>query len=59
MNGAVYFNHGKESGPWGDKITRLADIARGRGFDAQSLDYRGLDAEGSERPVEWGLEFGS
>jgi len=45
MNGAVYFNHGKESGPWGDKITRLADIARGRGFDAQSLDYRGLDAE--------------
>jgi len=45
MNGAVYFNHGKESGPWGDKITRLADIARGRGFDAQSLDCRGLDAE--------------
>ena len=45
MNGAVYFNHGKESGPWGDKITRLADLARGRGFDAQSLDYRGLDAE--------------
>lgn len=45
MNGAVYFNHGKESGPWGDKITRLADVARGRGFDAQSLDYRGLDAE--------------
>jgi predicted esterase len=45
MNGAVYFNHGKESGPWGDKITRLADVARGRGFDAQSLDHRGLDAE--------------
>ena len=45
MNGAVYFNHGKESGPWGDKITRLADVARGRGFDAQSLDCRGLDAE--------------
>lgn len=45
MTGAVYFNHGQESTPWGDKITRLADIARGRGFDAQSLDYRGLDAE--------------
>jgi len=45
MNGAVYFNHGKESGPWGDKITRLADVARGRGFEAVSLDYRGLDAE--------------
>ena len=45
MNGAVYFNHGKESGPWGDKITRLADVARGRGFDAQSLDYSGMDAD--------------
>ena len=45
MNGAVYFNHGKESGPWGDKITRLADVARGRGFDVESLDYSGMDAE--------------
>ena len=43
MNGAVYFNHGKESGPWGDKITRLADVARGRGFEVQSLDYQGMD----------------
>lgn len=46
MTGAVYFNHGQESGPWGDKITRLADVARGRGFEALSLDYRGMaDAE--------------
>ena len=44
MNGVVYFNHGKESGPWGDKITRLADVARGRGFNAESLDYQGMDA---------------
>lgn len=43
MTGTVYFNHGKESGPWGDKITRLADVARGRGFEAQSLDYQGMD----------------
>ena len=43
MTGAVYFNHGKESGPWGDKITRLADVARGRGFDVVSLDYQGMD----------------
>jgi predicted esterase len=43
MTGTVYFNHGKESGPWGDKITRLADVARGRGFDVQSLDYQGMD----------------
>jgi alpha/beta superfamily hydrolase len=45
MTGAVYFNHGKESGPWGDKITRLAEIARSRGFKAESLDYIGMDAE--------------
>ena len=43
MAGAVYFNHGKESGPWGDKITRLADVARGRGFEVVSLDYQGMD----------------
>ena len=43
MTGAVYFNHGKESGPWGDKITRLADVARGRGFGVVSLDFQGMD----------------
>jgi predicted alpha/beta hydrolase family esterase len=43
MTGAVYFNHGKESGPWGDKITCLAEVARGRGFEVQSLDYQGMD----------------
>jgi len=35
----VCFAHGKESGPWGTKITRLAETARGRGFDVISLDY--------------------
>jgi alpha/beta superfamily hydrolase len=45
MNGTVFFNHGKESGPWGGKITRLAEVARDRGFDVESLDYRGMDAE--------------
>jgi predicted esterase len=45
MNGAVFFNHGKESGPWGDKITRLAETARSRGLDVESLDYTGMDVE--------------
>jgi pimeloyl-ACP methyl ester carboxylesterase len=40
--GAVYFNHGLESGPWGDKITRLAEIARARGLRAESIDYSGI-----------------
>lgn len=36
----VCFAHGKESGPWGLKITRLADVARMRGFEVISPDYR-------------------
>jgi predicted esterase len=35
----VYFAHGKESGPWGAKITRLAEIAKGKGFAVESPDY--------------------
>ena len=35
----VCFAHGKESGPWGSKITRLAEVARARGFDVISPDY--------------------
>lgn len=35
----VCFAHGKESGPWGTKITRLAEVARTHGFDVQSPDY--------------------
>lgn len=33
------FAHGKESGPWGTKITRLAEIARARGYEVISPDY--------------------
>lgn len=36
----VCFAHGKESGPWGTKITRLAEVARLHGFEAISPDYR-------------------
>jgi pimeloyl-ACP methyl ester carboxylesterase len=39
----VVFSHGKESGPWGKKISALAEVARSEGFDAHSVDYRGLD----------------
>ena len=35
----VYFSHGKESGPWGTKITRLAAIAKKLGCDVDSIDY--------------------
>ena len=38
----VYFSHGKESGPWGSKIKRLAVIAREEGFQVESIDYSDL-----------------
>lgn len=39
----VCFSHGKESGPWGTKIAAMADLARDRGLEVESLDYRGMD----------------
>lgn len=35
----VCFAHGKESGPWGTKITHLAQVAERRGFEVMSPDY--------------------
>lgn len=35
----VYFSHGKESGPWGSKIKRLANVAEGHGYSVDSIDY--------------------
>lgn len=37
--GVVYFAHGKESGPWGAKISRLAQVAEARGYLVKSPDY--------------------
>ena len=59
----VVFSHGKESGPWGSKITAMARVVREAGMAAESVDYRGLDdpaervrklialAGGLERPL--------
>jgi surfactin synthase thioesterase subunit len=41
--GVVYFAHGKESGPWGAKIKRLAQVAEARGFRVESPDYSEID----------------
>lgn len=38
----VYFAHGKESGPWGSKIIRLANIAKQHGYSVDSIDYSDL-----------------
>jgi predicted esterase YcpF (UPF0227 family) len=39
----VYFSHGKESGPWGSKIKRLAAIAQEYGYHVDSVDYTDKD----------------
>ncbi len=39
----VVFSHGQESGPWGRKISALAEVARSEGYEAHSVDYRGIE----------------
>ena len=43
MNRYVVFSHGKESGPWGNKISALAEVARDEGYEVESVDFRGID----------------
>ena len=51
----VCFSHGKESGPWGSKIQALAEIARAKAWDVESLDYQGMDDphERVDHLVDW------
>jgi predicted alpha/beta-hydrolase family hydrolase len=42
----VVFSHGKETGPWGSKITAMAEVVRGLGIALESVDYRGVDDPG-------------
>jgi pimeloyl-ACP methyl ester carboxylesterase len=39
----VVFSHGKESGPWGAKITAMAAAVRDLDLGVESVDYRGMD----------------
>ena len=38
----VVFSHGQESGPWGSKITAMADAVGAIGCRAESVDYQGM-----------------
>ena len=44
----VLFSHGQESGPWGTKIRAMADLDKGMGCAADSIDYQGI-ADPGER----------
>lgn len=37
------FSHGKDSGPWGAKITAMAEVARQAGANVESVDYQGIN----------------
>ena len=39
----VVFSHGKESGPWGSKISAMAQVVRDLNLAVESVDYRGMD----------------
>jgi alpha/beta superfamily hydrolase len=41
--GRVVFSHGRESGPWGSKITAMAAVVSAMGIAVESIDYRGMD----------------
>lgn len=55
----VVFSHGKESGPWGSKITAMAAVVRSLDCGVESVDYRGMDdpAQRVERLVAVGREL--
>jgi surfactin synthase thioesterase subunit len=57
--GTVVFSHGKESGPWGSKITAMAAAVRDLGMGAESVDYRGLDdpADRVAKLLQQGAQF--
>jgi pimeloyl-ACP methyl ester carboxylesterase len=55
----VVFSHGKESGPWGAKITAMAAVARELELRAESVDYRGMDDPRArvQKLIDVGLEL--
>ncbi len=38
----VVFSHGQESGPWGTKITAMAEVAKELRATVESIDYQGI-----------------
>jgi pimeloyl-ACP methyl ester carboxylesterase len=53
----VVFSHGKETGPWGSKITAMAATARELKLAVESVDYQGI--EDPAKRVDKLLEAGS
>lgn len=55
----MVFSHGKESGPWGAKITAMAAVVRDLNMGVESVDYRGMDdpAQRVEKLLALGRDF--
>jgi transcriptional regulator of acetoin/glycerol metabolism len=53
----VYFSHGKESGPRGTKIKRLAKLAENDGKIKQAADHLGISHKNLwEKMKRYGIE---
>lgn len=55
----VVFSHGKESGPWGAKITAMAAAVQELRYGVESVDYRGMDDPGArvQKLIDVGLKL--
>jgi alpha/beta superfamily hydrolase len=53
----VVFSHGKETGPWGSKITAMAATARELDLAVETVDYQGI--EDPAKRVDKLLQLGS
>jgi surfactin synthase thioesterase subunit len=38
----IVFSHGQDGEPWGSKTMPMAEVARALGYQAESIDYRGM-----------------
>jgi pimeloyl-ACP methyl ester carboxylesterase len=38
----IVFSHGQDGEPWGSKIVAMSQVARRRGLEVESVDYRGM-----------------
>lgn len=43
MKKLIIYNHGRDSEPWGTKTLAFSDVAKRRGYDMESPDYRGQE----------------
>src|SRR2546430_13666602 len=51
----VVFSHGQESGPWGRKISALAEVARSEGYLAHSVRSEEHTSDSSHSQISYAV----